>query len=338
MRCIIFMQLAWFDGGEILINLLVKKCIDINSEYCPCLLAETNNCTFCSKLQGEESCNCNWQGVCIFYEKHWQDKLPSVKRKAERITLETEVLSQEQIGDKTYQVKFNVAAALAEQLAEPGAFVFLRRLDDSLYCHFPVGIMKIDGNEVTVAIEAIGAKSSRFILNKEAKIVVKAPYYNGVLGKPWLDNLQDGNVVVIAGGIGQAPALPMIKKLLANNNTISLIAAPGKTGEIFIAEAIKKLPLHFQPVVSLRNDGFRALEELLQKPVDLLVSAGPDAQHSGIIRKMCEWNVNLPMVATNNATMCCGEGICGSCEKLTQGNKKVKMCKAQIDYLQIMQE
>lgn len=317
---------------------LIKKCVDINSEYCPCLLAETNHCTFCSKLQGKPVCDCNWQGVCILYEKYWQDKTLSAKRKPERITFETEALCQEPIGDKTYKITFKVCEALAAKLTEPGSFVFLRRLSDAPPCHFPVGVVKVAADEVTVIIEAVGAKSSRFILNKEDRISVRGPYSNGILGKPWLDNLKNGNVIVLAGGIGQAPATPILERLLKNENRISLIAAPGKTGKIFIDEFVDKAPLDFYPVSSLRGDGFQKMESLMAQPVDLIVSAGPDAQHSGIVRKMCQMNVNLPMAATNNATMCCGEGICGSCEKLTQSGKKVKMCKTQIDYLQIMDD
>lgn len=317
---------------------LIKKCADINSEYCPCLLAETNHCTFCSKLQGEPTCSCNWQGVCILYEKYWQDKAGRTKRQPERITAQTRLLSQEQIGEKTYLLRFEVQEELAGKLREPGSFVFLRRLSDALYCHFPVGVMKAEGNVLTAAVEAVGAKSSRFLLNREEAIVVRGPYKNGVLGKPWLDCLQNGHVVVLAGGIGQAPAVPVVEKLLQNGNKISLIAAPGKTGNIFIGDFAGRENLDFYPVPSLRREGFVQLEKLLAGSVDLLVSAGPDGQHSGIVRKMCALNVNLPMAATNNAPMCCGEGICGSCEKLTQSGKKVKMCKTQLDYLQIMQE
>ena len=326
------------NGGEILLDQLVKKCIDINTKYCPCLLAQTNHCTFCSKLQGQETCNCNWQGVCIFYEKYWQDKLQSAIKHKERMTEETKALVQEPIGNKTYLLEFEVSEELAKQLDQPGSFVFLRRLSDPLYCHFPVGVMSVAKTKVTVVIETVGAKSSRFILNKEEALAVRGPYYNGVLGKPWLDNLENSFVIVIAGGIGQAPALPILKKLLQKNNKIVVIAAPGKTGEFFIQKEIMSLPIEFYPVRSLRTDGFNLLENILTKQPDLLVSAGPDAQHSGIIRLLCKCNINVPMAATNNATMCCGEGICGSCEKITQDNKVIKMCKTQIDYQQIMPE
>jgi succinate dehydrogenase/fumarate reductase-like Fe-S protein len=68
--------------------------------------------------------------------------------------------------------------------------------------------------------------------------------------------------------------------------------------------------------------------------MDLVVSAGPDEQHYGIINAMKTAGINIPMAATNNARMCCGEGICGSCEKVMQDNKVVRACKVQTDFSQ----
>lgn len=318
-------------------NPLAKKCIDINSAYCPCLLADTNHCTFCSRLQGKSTCDCDWSGVCILYEKYWQDKIKK-QSMITRMTEETEALQQKEVGDRTYLLDFNISEDLAESLTKLGAFVFLRRASDPDCAHFPVGVMKMEGCRITVAIEAIGAKSARFILNQTEKIMVRGPYYNGVLGKPWIDNLTEGTVILLAGGIGQAPALPILHALAARKNKIKVILAPGKVGEIFIGEELDALDVEVISVSSMRKEGFLTFKNLIEKKIDLLVSAGPDAQHSGIIRWMNDCGVDLPMAATNNATMCCGEGICGSCHKLTQDDKSVKMCKVQLEYGQLMQE
>jgi hypothetical protein len=47
-------------------------CVDAGTDYCPCYLAETNNCLICSQLQGKVFCDCiNWKGVCIYQEFVW---------------------------------------------------------------------------------------------------------------------------------------------------------------------------------------------------------------------------------------------------------------------------
>jgi hypothetical protein len=70
---------------------------------------------------------------------------------------------------------------------------------------------------------------------------------------------------------------------------------------------------------------------------DLIISTGPDEQHYGIIAAMQAAGVNIPMAVTNNSTMCCGEGICGSCEKETVNHTFVRTCKVQTDFMNFLQ-
>lgn len=318
---------------------LTFRCADINSEYCPCLLAETNHCVFCSKLQGKPLCACDWPGVCVYYEKYWRDQ--EATRWAEAAGRRTEkaaLLRKEQVGDRTYLLELAVSERMARQLAPLGSFVFLRCEGDVDCAHFPVGVMRAADEKVLVAVEAVGAKSSRLLLSGDAHVMLRGPYFNGVLGKPWIEQLVSGSAVVVAGGIGQAPALPIIAKLLAADNRVRVILAPGKVGEIFITELLDAAKAEIHIVPSLRRDGFTLLKQYLREEPDLLVSAGPDGQHTGVIRFMNALGKDLPMAATNNATMCCGEGLCGSCHKLTQDNRTVKLCKAQMDFQQLQQE
>jgi len=43
---------------------------------CPCFLAETGNCNYCSLLQGKPTCNCDWQGFCAYENYNWQKVSP----------------------------------------------------------------------------------------------------------------------------------------------------------------------------------------------------------------------------------------------------------------------
>jgi dihydroorotate dehydrogenase electron transfer subunit len=319
----------------------ISQCIDVNSKYCPCLLAETNQCVFCSHLKGEETCNCNWAGVCILYEKHWQyKKIQHECEESIKTRMEEEVTFtiKEQISENTFRLEMPVTVEFAEQLLPIGSFVFLRRPNDPLFFYFPVNIMSRKVNILEVVIETIGPKSMRLIAENNNRVIVRGPYWNGVLGQPWIDNLTYGKIVLVAGGIGQAPALPLAVNLMSKNNEVSAILAPGKVGKIFIKEELEQLGVKVHLVPSLRKEGLPLLKELLLQNPDLIVSAGPDNQHYGIIRAMQAASVNIPMVATNNATMCCGEGICGSCLKKVQGNKEIRLCKQQTDFLNIIED
>ncbi|HWR45260.1 hypothetical protein [Sporomusa sp.] len=325
-------------------NKLSIKCIDINSPYCPCLLSQTNHCTFCSHLKGEPVCDCNWSGVCILYEKQWQQKKQSWASDADRpvrLESDTEFIIKQKIAEHTYLLEFEVLPDLAQSLDKCGSFVFMRRPSDQHFYHFPVGVMKVSGNNIQVVIEANGPKSSRLLADNNKQVQVRGPYYNGIFGQPWIDNVDNGKILLIAGGMGQPPAVPIAHKLLEKSNKVRAILAPGKIGTVFIAGELAELGIKVQEVASMRQFGMHALTELLadsEERPELIVSAGPDDQHYGIIAAMQAAGVNLPMAATNNTTMCCGEGICGSCERLTKNNSRVRTCKVQTDFSQFIQE
>ena len=319
-----------------MLNELIGRCIDINSPYCPCLLADTNHCIYCSQLQGKGFCDCNWQGVCILYENFWRKKCAPFDKVA-RIEEKTKFLIKETMNEKTFIIEFDVSQDLADRLHEIGSFVFLRNAKDEGCCCFPVGVMAVEKNTVTVAVEVVGAKSARLFVD-DGNISVRRPYYNGMFGKPWIDNVKESNILLVAGGIGQAPAFSVIHKLVANHNAITAIIAPGKVGKVFIAEKLRKQGVLVYDVDSLRKTGFILIKELLNdRKIDLVISAGPDSQHRALINVFNDYGYNIPMAATNNATMCCGEGICGSCQQMNQDNKMMKLCKMQVDFNQIMQ-
>lgn len=306
-------------------------CIDINSRYCPCILAETNHCVFCSQLKGEGICDCNWSGLCILYEKQWQGK-----NEAENNMNRTELITKfdilEQFSNNIFLLDFSVPTELANLLKPIGSFVFLRCPDDPQFFHFPVGIMKVNKEHLQVVIEVVGAKSQKIFLQDNRTILVRGPYHSGILGKAWIDNLNHGKILLIAGGMGQPPALPLAQKLVENNNQVTALLAPGKLGKNCIENELRNLDIAIRCVNSMRKEGLPLVTELLNMSPDLLVSAGPDAQHTAIITAMQDKGVNIPMAVTNNAVMCCGEGICGSCEKEVSNNRKIRVCKMQTDF------
>jgi len=316
---------------------LAPSCIDINSAYCPCMLADTNNCNVCSQLSGKDLCECNWSGLCILYERQWQDKAKSCRSELPNLRQESDssITRRELIAPETYLLEFAVSDELAQELKKTGAFVFLRRQDDPQYFHFPVGVMKVSQNTIQVVIEAVGPKSKRLLTAD--LITVRGPYYNGVFGQPWIDNITCGTILLIAGGMGQPPALPIAAKLRANDNEVIAVLAPGKIGKIFIDSELREMGVTVYCIDSMRRSGLNELRQWFDADglPDLLVSAGPDEQHHAAIAAMQAAGVNLPMAATNNATMCCGEGICGSCECLTKDSRTIRVCKIQTDFIQL---
>jgi hypothetical protein len=139
--------------------------------------------------------------------------------------------------------------------------------------------------------------------------------------------------------MGQPPAMPLAARLTGNGNAVTAVLAPGKIGRVFIADALRELGVDVYEVGSLRRSGLDYLGERIatrQARPDLVVSAGPDQQHFAVIAALQAAGVNIPMAVTNNATMCCGEGVCGSCQRETNDNRVLRLCKAQTDFGQFV--
>jgi len=302
------------------------------------MLAETNDCVFCSQLQGKGICDCHWSGVCVAYEKYWREKGQNKPANIVRQDVAAKVLRRVQLAPTVYLLEMEIPPALAEELKRPGSFIFLRRVDDPLYFNFPVGIMKIRESVITVIVDAVGPKSRRVAEFDGGSLLARGPYFNGVFGQPWIDNSIGSNILLIAGGMGQSPALPIATKLAENLNQVVAILAPGKIGKIFIAEELQALGIEVKIVASLRKQGYKLLREYCASTdtrPDLVVSAGPDEQHYAVIDALKTNGINIPMAVTNNARMCCGEGICGSCGKTTHDGKVIKTCKVQTDFCRL---
>lgn len=314
---------------------MAMRCIDVNSAYCPCILAEMNHCVLCSHLQGKENCSCEWSGTCILYEQFWQKKSATSRARSEEVT---RFASIEVIGDNTVMATIPLSQELSAQVDKAGSFVFIRRADDAMFYHFPVGVMEVEDGKITVAIEGIGVKSKRLLADTSVDIIVRGPYYNGIFGEPWLTSIHNERALLLAGGIGQAPAVAVAKRLVQNGNRVTAILAGGKVGQIFVDTRLRRMGAEVIVVPSMRKDGLTIMQKILKKGIDFVASCGNDNQHCGIIAILHELGIDLPMIATNNAVMCCGEGICGSCQHKTKDGQVVKLCKMQADFRQLEQD
>lgn len=320
---------------------MIKRCGDLNSAFCPCMLSEVNKCEYCSRLQGKDYCDCNWSGKCPLYEKYWLIKGGGQVRQNLRLDYPGRIISRQQVSKSMYIYEIETSLNLTAELIRAGAFVFLRCQHDPKEAHFPVGMMTVDGSRLTVAIECTGIKTRRFCEYAEDEIIVTGPYFNGVLGSPWIDKLEYGRVLLIAGGSGQAPAVSMSQKLAASHNKIICLLSAGHSDSLFaksyLERYIKASDIHI--IKSLPEDGVKQLHSLTANTsFDLVVSAGPDGQHNMLIQYFKDKNLNVPMAATNNAVMCCGEGLCGSCRRFLKSGEAVRMCKAQVSFDEVQDD
>ncbi|MBE6042702.1 sulfide/dihydroorotate dehydrogenase-like FAD/NAD-binding protein [Clostridium thermopalmarium] len=312
----------------------IIDCIDAGSEYCPCHLAETGDCILCSELNSKTFCDCiNWKGTCIYQEYIWNGN----KAKNGRKHYLCNIVDKKKIDNKLIILTIKVPYDLSQSLVRPGSFVFLRNPSCEEYFNAPISIMDIDtlNNTITVAIEVVASKTKKIDeLNKNQDILVKAPYWNGVLGVRHILNAKKGNSIIIARAIGLAPMIPIMKKLCANDNNVTLILDKAEYNENFVEDYIK---LYNVKVIEcstfncgeLTNDLKKILQNIVNKyDINLIHCSGADI----LIYKVMEYlGDDFNYSCCNNAKMCCGEGVCGACTARFKGHIVKRLCKLQVD-------
>lgn len=312
----------------------IIDCIDAGSEYCPCHLAETGDCLLCSQLCGKTFCDCvKWKGTCIYQEYVWNGK----KAKEGRRTYTCKIIKKEIIENDLLILSINVTHKLAKDLLRPGSFVFLRNPSTEEFYNVPLSVMDVQSEEniIKIALEIKGTKTKKINeLNENDDILVKAPFWNGVFGINRVYESKDATSIIIARGIGQAPIIPVMKKLYSNGNKIIVIIDKANYNTNFIKDYLQMCSAKVIECNTFCNgDTTDELKELLNKllaneNVNLVHCAGPDI----LIYKIMQFlNDRTNFSCCNNAKMCCGEGICGACTTRFKGHRVKRLCKIQTD-------
>lgn len=310
------------------------ECVDAGSEYCPCYLAEVGECLTCSQLQGKAFCDCNWRGVCIYQEYAWAGH----KSKNKRITYISDVVSIIPISGNAFIMELSVSSILSRELSQPGSYIFLRPEDAVSYFDTPISIMDSDlqNNNIKVAVQVLGPKTK--ILNKNPKkVIIRGPYWNGLFGLKYIKTLKNQNALIVLRGIAQAPGLLLIKKLANQHNNIIVIVDPGKIGKDIITNSIYPYCKEIYHADLLSFPGQQLLQNLIaEQNLSFVYSGGSDEQHINILNYIDIYNPKVMLAVSNNQTMCCGEGVCGSCEIMIDG-VNVKTCKVQVDVRKLIE-
>lgn len=310
-------------------------CIDAGSEYCPCYLAETNNCLICSQLQGKEFCDCiNWKGVCIYQEYIWNGG----KRKKPREGISARVLEKKAVSDKTLFLKIKVSKTLSRELNQPGSYLFIREENHPDFFDVPMSVMYADENEGTLdlLLQIKGVKT-KVLKDIGDSLSIRAPYWNGIIGLKNLKTVKDKKCVIVTRGIAQAPSVLVAKKLRFSGNDVMVFMDRGSCNTTYSRDYFERLGCSVTETTAIKNkaidENFRLkLQEIMNTgTIGLVFSGGSDILHRGMLDIIKRSNNDIPFVCTNNANICCGEGVCGSCNIRLKDGRRIKACKAQVN-------
>lgn len=313
------------------------NCIDSGTEYCPCHLAESNECIMCSQLQGQCFCDClHWNGVCIYQDF----KSNKSKAKEERKTYTCLVIKKEVYENDLLLIEFEVPHKLAIDLVKPGSYIFIRT-NENIYFDVPISILEsdIEKNTIAIMIEIRGIKTKKLLeIEKGGEITIRGPYWNGVFGLKEINKQRGNKVLVIARGIGLAPMMPVVRKLSQNDNELNLILDKAQYKEDYIKDYLQDYNCNLleKKVLdkgSLSEEVKVLIKEFIkEKGVKYIHLAGADILTVKVIEYLDEINEQeVSLSCCNNTKMCCGEGICGSCTVRFSGRRVKRLCKLQAD-------
>lgn len=321
-------------GKEVWELFKFTDCIDSGTDYCPCSLGEKGECIICSQLKDKVFCDClNWKGTCIYQEFINNNN----KRKKARQFRTCNIINKQSIREDIFSLDIKVSNSIARELNNIGAFVFLKNpLEDDSFST-PISIMESDifNNTIKVVIKIAGVKTKSLDECKD-KIMVKGPYWNGIQGVRFIKDLKNEDCLILARGCAAAPAVMAAKKMLKSENRIHVMLDRGRSPENFSKPYFLELgctleDVHFyNPKKELDGNIMHVIKQIIEKNhISAVLSAGEDEFHRKVLSFISNIDKSINFATVNNSTMCCGEGICGSCQIRGISNEKIKSCKQQ---------
>ncbi len=187
--------------------------------------------------------------------------------------------------------------------AQPGQFVmvWIPGIDE-----IPMSLSHF-GNEIAITVEKVGeATEALHNMKKGDKLGIRGPYGNGfkIVGK---------KALFVAGGVGIAPLLPLIKEYEGEKCVI--LGARNKNLLLFEDEIKKFANLYI--TTDDGSAGYRgfatdlAKKILMREKFDVVYTCGPEPMMKKVL-DLCIKS-KIPLQASLERYMKCGVGICDSC-------------------------
>ena len=303
-----------------------KICVDCGSQYCPCHLAYTGDCIKCSLIRGEKTCDCAWQGICVYNEvQHSNEKLVN-----ERKEYSCDILEKSEIAENLFLVKIKIPKNLVKHLCSPGAYVLLKSKNrESAIFNTPISVMNVDAENsiLEVVIKQVGIKTKTLLDFED--VIVKGPYFNGIFGVDKICKTKNSNCLVGLSGLSQVNSINVVRKLLENKNTVEVFINKNSIILEEVTEKLNNLGVNIH-IIDIEEDKNFILDYIKRNNVSLVYSGGYNNFNKYMKELVDSINKDIALAIANNNLICCGEGICGACTVNLNG-ERVKSCKAQIN-------
>lgn len=222
-------------------------------------------------------------------------------------------------------VQLVIEAPLIAKARRPGNFVIVRVGEKGERMPLTISAADSKTGSITLVVQKMGVSSTKLCNLNVGDYITDLV---GPLGKAThIEKV--GTVLACGGGVGVAPLLPIVQAFKeAGNRVISVLAARNKE-LIILEEEIRK---YSDEVIVMTDDGSygrkglvtEGMEDVIKKEkVDMAVTIGP-----AVMMKFCAVltrKYDIPTIASLNAIMVDGTGMCGAC-RVTVGGKTRFTC------------
>lgn len=222
---------------------------------------------------------------------------------------------------------FSLTVTLPERVeVRGGQFLNISTGDGSRLLKRPLGIVKAEDNDVTVCFQVKGEGTAALSKAKAGdNLNVLLPLGNGFIIPETAKN-----VVVIGGGVGIFPLIPVIcgekgKKFYSyigfrNKNCACLLDEFKKSENLTVVTDDGSL--------GKKNNAVGAyFDEINDVPADLIIACGPPVMLRALKNKLKENNIKTPCLVSLEERMGCGIGACLVCVCKKSDGDNARVCK-----------
>ena len=219
--------------------------------------------------------------------------------------------------------RFFIVAPEVARAAKAGQFVILRLFEGGE--RFPLTIVSREAKKglIEIVSQGVGKSTSELAGLKEGDFIQDI---SGPLGNP-SEIRKYGRGLVIGGGVGIAPLLPIARALKeAGNEIIAVLGARSKE-MLFFVDEFKKTS---RKIYLTTDDGSLGRKGLVTDILKMLIDEDEEIQRvlavgpvvmmkavSDLTKK-----VNIPTTVSLNPIMVDGTGMCGACRCLVDGKSR----------------
>lgn len=233
--------------------------------------------------------------------------------------MNNKIISKNKLASKIYE--FYIKHDTIPKFYKAGQFAILRISENGE--RIPLTIVEAKEDYARFIVKCIGKTTYKLAMLQEGRKLLEVV---GPLGNPTeIDNF--GNVVVIGGGIGIAPILPITRAIKAKGNNLTVIIGTVTSEQLILEDELKKIA---DDLIITTDDGTAGkkglvterLEELVtnHSKIDRIWAIGPTVMMKFVsaIAKREE----IPCLVSLNPIMVDGTGMCGACRVEYKGEIK----------------